>query len=124
MVILFICTILGHIIGELDTTKDNEPKSTSQKYNSETSIIGETNLNKLPYRQQNNETIVETATPAQRATQKHPTQNTETSGSKIRNANAKHTLYNEDYQDNLMDEKGIDSTFLFTLHRSMCILLQ
>ena len=104
LVILFICTILGHIIGELDTTKDNEPKSTSQKYNSETSIIGETNLNKLPYRQQNNETIVETATPAQRATQKHTTQSTEMTGSKIRNANTKHTLDNEDYQDNLMDE--------------------
>ena len=104
MVTLVICTILGYIIGELDTTKDNEPKSTSQKYNSETSIIGETNLNKLPYRQQNNETIVDTASPTQRATPKHTTQSTEMAGSKIRNANAKHTLYNEDYQDNLMDE--------------------
>ena len=104
MVILFICTILGHINGELDTTKDNEPKSTSQKYNSDISIIGETNPNKLRYGEQNNETIVETATPAQRATQKHTTQSTEMTGSNIRNANAKHTLYNEDYQDNLMDE--------------------
>ena len=104
MVTLVICTILGYIIGELDTTKDNEIKSTSQKYNSEMSIIGETNPNKLPYGQQNNETMVEIPTPAQRATQKHTTQSTEMTGSKIRNANTKHTLYNEDYQDNLMDE--------------------